>query len=319
MREGADRRKWQLWIFFALGLLLAGSLPVAAQTSAPINRQAVVERHKVVNTTTDMLSSVSVGNGAFAYTVDVTGLQTFPTYYEKGVPLGMQSEWGWHSFPNTKGYTFEQSLRDYDLNGRKISYSVQRKEPANKEAVDFLRANPHRLQLGNLGFVLLKKNGQPATIQDLRDVRQELNPWTGEIKSHFSLEGTAVDVVTVEHQQQDVVAARVESELLKSGRVKVALRFPWPTAGWADMGTDYSHAEAHKSGIVQKKKVGALIMHQLDTTKYYLTQVAEKVGAKKSLFRTGKTRFEVFDPFKPPSYDRTDRGNVLLHRRFSAR
>ena len=264
--------------FFALSALLTGSVPLAAQSGAPINRQAVVERHKVRLTSTDSLSSLSVGNGAFAYTVDVTGLQTFPAHYEKGVPLGTQSEWGWHSFPNTKGYTFEQSLRDYDLNGRKISYAVQRKEPANKEAVDFLRANPHRLQLGNLGFVLFKKNGQPATIQDLRDVRQELNPWTGEIKSHFTLEGTAVDVVTVGHQQQDVVAVRVESELLKTGRLKVALRFPWPTAGWADMGTDYSHADQHKSAIVTQSKAGALVSHQLDTTRYHVA-LAWKAGA----------------------------------------
>ncbi|WP_222840583.1 hypothetical protein [Hymenobacter sp. BT190] len=254
----------------SLSILLAGALPLAAQSGAPINRQAVVERHKVRLTSTDSLSALSVGNGAFAYTVDVTGLQTFPAHYEKGVPLGTQSEWGWHSFPNPKGYQFEQSLRDYDLNGRKISYAVQRKEPANKDAVDYLRANPHRLQLGNLGFVLTKRNGQPATIQDLRDIQQELNPWTGEIKSHFTLEGTAVDVLTVGHQQQDVVAARVESELLKTGRLQVLLRLPWPTAGWADMGTDYSHADQHKSTLSAQTKTGALVSHQLDSTTYYV-------------------------------------------------
>ncbi|MBC6698606.1 hypothetical protein H8B14_10795 [Hymenobacter sp. BT190] len=253
-----------------MSILLAGALPLAAQSGAPINRQAVVERHKVRLTSTDSLSALSVGNGAFAYTVDVTGLQTFPAHYEKGVPLGTQSEWGWHSFPNPKGYQFEQSLRDYDLNGRKISYAVQRKEPANKDAVDYLRANPHRLQLGNLGFVLTKRNGQPATIQDLRDIQQELNPWTGEIKSHFTLEGTAVDVLTVGHQQQDVVAARVESELLKTGRLQVLLRLPWPTAGWADMGTDYSHADQHKSTLSAQTKTGALVSHQLDSTTYYV-------------------------------------------------
>jgi len=251
------------------GLLLTWAvLPVAAQTT-PIDRKALVERHKVVLTSTDTLSSLSVGNGAFAFTADVTGLQTFPTYYEKGVPLGTESEWGWHSFPNDKGYKFDQSLRDYDFNGRKVSYSVQVKTPGNKEAVDYLRANPHRLQLGNLGFVLLKKNGQPATIKDLRDIRQELNPWTGEIRSHFTLEGTAVDVVTVGHQQQDAVAARVESALLAAGRLQVALRFPWPTAGWADMGTDYSHADQHKSAVARQTKNSALVSHQLDTTRYY--------------------------------------------------
>ncbi|WP_457080581.1 hypothetical protein [Hymenobacter sp. HD11105] len=244
------------------------SLPLAAQQK-PIDRQALVERHRVIITNTDTLSSLSVGNGAFAFTADVTGLQSFPAYYEKGVPLGTQSEWGWHSFPNTQGYTFEQSLREVDLNGRKVPYAVQIKTPGNKEAVDYFRANPHRLQLGNLGFMLLKKNGQEATIKDLRDIRQELNPWTGELKSHFTVENVPVDVVTVGHQEQDAVAVRVESELIKSGRLKVALRFPFPTAGWADMGTDYSHPDQHKSAITEQKKGAALISHQLDTTKYY--------------------------------------------------
>jgi hypothetical protein len=255
----------------AVALLLALSFAALAPASAqPINRQALVERHTVRLSNTDTLSSLSVGNGAFAFTADVTGLQTFPTYYEKGVPLGTQSEWGWHSFPNTKGYKFEQSLRDYDLNGRKVSYSVQVKTPGNKEAMDYLRENPHRLQLGNLGFVLLKKNGQPATIKDLRNIRQELNPWTGELKSHFTLEGSAVDVLTVCHQGQDAVGVKVESELLTQGRLKLALRLPFPTAGWADMGTDYSHADQHQSAIASQQAGQALISHQLDTTRYFV-------------------------------------------------
>ncbi len=66
-----------------------------------IDRKALVERHTVINNKFDSLSSLSVGNGRFAFTVDVTGLQSFPDAYAKGVPLGTQSEWGWHSFINT--------------------------------------------------------------------------------------------------------------------------------------------------------------------------------------------------------------------------
>jgi len=91
---------------------------IASQTNAqPINRKALVERHTVINKTMDTLSSLSVGNGTFAFTVDATGLQSFPDTYAKGVPLGTESEWGWHSFPNTKGYTEEEFLKPYQLNG----------------------------------------------------------------------------------------------------------------------------------------------------------------------------------------------------------
>src|SRR5882757_1382413 len=87
---------------FVLLCLPAGN--VWAQ--AKINRQALVERHTVINKTADTLASLSVGNGAFAFTVDITGLQSFPDVYKAGVPLGTQSEWGWHSFPNDSGYHF---------------------------------------------------------------------------------------------------------------------------------------------------------------------------------------------------------------------
>jgi hypothetical protein len=42
-----------------------------------INRQAVVQRHNVHVNKIDSLSSLSVGNGNFAFTVDATGMQSF--------------------------------------------------------------------------------------------------------------------------------------------------------------------------------------------------------------------------------------------------
>ena len=80
-----------------------------------IDRQALVERHTIVVSAIDPLASLSVGNGAFAFTVDVTGLQTFPEFYKKGVPLGTQSEWGWHSFPNNENFADVESLQEYIL------------------------------------------------------------------------------------------------------------------------------------------------------------------------------------------------------------
>src|SRR5688572_15723932 len=118
-----------------------------------IDRKSLVERHTIINTKFDSLSSLSVGNGGFAFTVDVTGLQSFPDAYARGVPLGTQSEWGWHSFIDTANYLFDETLKDYNLNGRNVPYSVQLKEPERKKnAGDWFRQNPHRLQLGNVGF-----------------------------------------------------------------------------------------------------------------------------------------------------------------------
>ncbi|MDJ1497034.1 hypothetical protein QNI19_29120 [Cytophagaceae bacterium DM2B3-1] len=241
---------------------------ISSQT--PINRKAVVERHKVINTNADTLASLSVGNGKFAFTVDVTGLQTFPEFYAKGVPLGTQSEWGWHSFRDTVGYQFNESLKEYTLNGRKVTYSVQWSQPErNKQASNWFRQNPHRLQLGNLGLEIYKKNGTLVSVQDIKNIRQELNPWTGEIKSQFSVEGEAVVVWTYGHAQQDEVGVKIQSKLIAQGRLKVNLRFPYPTGDWTDVGTNYKQVDKHISNVETAKPQLASILHQLDTTTYY--------------------------------------------------
>lgn len=242
-----------------------------AGVAQKINRQQVVQRHNITVAKADPLSSLTVGNGRFAFTVDVTGLQSFPVSYQKGVPLGTESEWGWHSFIDTVGYRREEALKTYRLNGRDIPYSVQVKEPEHaKQAADWFRQNPHRLQLGNLGFELLKKDGTPTTLADIENIHQQLDVWTGEIKSHFTLEGVPVDVVTVCHNEQDAIAASVQSPLLAQGRLKVKLSFPYPTGGWTDEGTNYQRADRHHSSVMLRHDAGAVLLHQLDTTRYYV-------------------------------------------------
>ena len=211
-------------LFFAIFVCL---LPVTISAQSLIDRKALVERHTVVNDNYDSLSSLSVGNGRFAFTVDVTGLQSFPDAYAKGVPLGTESEWGWHSFINANHYTFDETLKNYFLHGRNIPYSVEIKTPErNKEAVNWFRQNPHRLQLGNIGFDIIKKDGSEATIEDIKNIHQTLDLWTGEIHSKFTVENVPVDVTTYCHQQQDAIAVKVISPLIKEKKTIYPVAIP---------------------------------------------------------------------------------------------
>ncbi len=245
------------------------SATVKAQSR--IDRKALVERHTVVNDRFDSLSSLSVGNGGFAFTVDVTGLQSFPDAYSKGVPLGTESEWGWHSFMNTNHYKFDETLKSYPIHGRNIPYSVEIKSPERKkEAVNWFRQNPHRLQLGNIGFDIIKKDGSLATIDDIKNIHQTLNLWTGEIHSKFTVENIPVDVVTICHQQEDVVGVKIVSSLIREERLQVRLRFPYPTGSWADIGNNWKNAEKHQSFLSQPSYHSAIIRHVMDSTEYSL-------------------------------------------------
>jgi hypothetical protein len=240
------------------------------QTNAQsINRKALLERHTISNKTMDTLSSLSVGNGTFAFTVDATGLQSFPDAYAKGVPLGTESEWGWHSFPNTKGYTEEEFLKPYQLNGRAVKYAVQWNSPEqNKNASNYFRQNLHRLQLANVGLEITKKDGTLYTKEDVKNIHQTLNLWKGEIISQFTIDGVAVEVITYCHQQSDAIGVKINSTLLQKGNIKIKIRLPYPTGGWADMGNNYSDDDQHQSKLVESSHNSATIIHTLDTTTY---------------------------------------------------
>ena len=256
--------------FLSILLFIACTNIIFSQNKK-IDRQAIVQRHTVVLTKVDTLASLSVGNGTFAFTADVTGLQTFPDEYAKGIPLGTQSEWGWHSFPNTEGYKIEESLKDYDAHGRKVPYGVQSGiTERNKLATNYLRQNPHRLQLGNLGFELTKKDGSIATLSDIKDIHQTLDMWTGELKSHFTIEDEAVDISTFCNQNSDVISVKVKSELLKRGQIKISLRFPYPTDAFLDEGNNYKNDEKHTSQIVFSNLKQALLQHNIDTNRYFV-------------------------------------------------
>ena len=166
-------------LFYAAAFSL--SLPAFVACQSGIDRHALVERNNPHITEIDTLASLSVGNGEFAVTVDVTGLPSFPELYSNGVPLGTQSQWGWHSFGNPDSLKFEETLKDYDFGrGRMEPYSVQFNEPGrNRDAANWYRVNPHRLHLGALGFADLNPD-------QLSDIDQTLDMWNGEIRSDFN-------------------------------------------------------------------------------------------------------------------------------------
>jgi hypothetical protein len=264
---------------------------VAMIAQQKIDRKSLVSRHNVKITAIDTLASLSVGNGAFAFTVDATGLQTFPEKYQKGVPLGTQSEWGWDSYKNTNNYKFSETLKDYNQYGRTITYSVQEKStPRKNEAVNWFRQNSHLLQLGNLGFEITKKDGGLAKAEDIQSIDQTLNLWTGEIDSSFKVEGVLVKVTTISHQEKDAIGVKVESDLLQQGRLKIRLRIPFPTGEWADYGTKWEGTQNYKSDITKSSKTSAVVTHVMDSISYNI-HLKWKGNAK--LKKTGAHYFVV--------------------------
>ncbi len=201
----------------SLTLLLA-----AAAAAEPIDREALVRRHNPVIRKVDVDAPLSVGNGNFGFGADVTGLQTFADeYHRHGVPTETLCRWAWYSEPNSEGFTLDDAGEDYTrADGRVVRYPTDQ----DGEAGQWLRRNPRNHPLAQLRFV--GRDGAELEPDDIGKPEQTLDLWRGVIDSRFSIDGSPVKVTTSCHPGQDLLAFRIESDLLESGDLAVRVAFP---------------------------------------------------------------------------------------------
>ncbi len=259
-----------------------------------INRFQLVSRHNPVLEGIDLDSPLSVGNGEFAFTADVTGLQTlYEEYKENHVPLCTMGQWGWHTTPVSRQipagtedadskisgraaaerYSYRMDdlvMTDYDFAGRTVSYAVQKK-PGNEEVYDWLRQNPHRLNLGRLGFLYENREIKAC---ELSDIRQELKLYEGIMESRFRLHGKQCTVRTACHGSNCTLGVSVESEALADKSLKVRLVFPY---GSPDItASDFGSPGRHDSSVIKQNANTLVIQRELDLDGYYVTINSEE-------------------------------------------
>lgn len=237
---------------------------MAANSTAAIDRKALVTRHKIVVTKIDAFSSLSLGNGRFAFTADATGLQTFPQVHKKGIPLTTMAEWGWHSFKNPKGYKLADTFVDVGTADRQAAYNIIHKS----ESADWLRANPHQTSLARIAFVLKKIDGSIAHANDITKIHQELDLWTGILTSSFEVDGKKVFVKTVCHPDIDEIAFEVQSDLITEKRLAVEIAFPYANGNWGSDPADWNEPDKHITKLKKLTDTQVQILHDMDSLVY---------------------------------------------------
>ena len=243
-------------------LLFFVLLVVSAFKPMPIDRKALIGRNNPQVASFDSLASLTVGNGEFAFTVDATGLQTFPDRYKQGIPLGTQSQWGWHSFPNSSNFRHSETLKNYNFRGKAEPYSVQFSDEGRlKNAADWFRANQHRLHLGIVGFEM-----NDDDFKSISNLNQQLDMWNGLISSQFDLNGQRVTVKTVCHPAEDAVSAHVVSMTHRA----IKFRFPYPTGGHVDDACDWTKDDRHSTEIIEQTVTSVLLKRSIDSTSYFV-------------------------------------------------
>lgn len=248
-----------------------------------IDRKKLVARHDPVLTAADPCSPLTVGNGGFAFTADVTGLQTLYGRYADVTPLCTMSHWGWHSFPGHHDPE-EAALTCYDFNERRVCYAVEKK-PGNEDVYDWLRQNPHRLNLGRVSLLL-----DGREIIEISNVRQELSLWEGILYSTFTVAGMACLVMTACAPYEDTLAFAVTGEAAESGRLSAVVDFPYGSSD--KTASDWEAAEKHTSELS-----GNRIIRRLDDTEYTVSASCGAAHINSHRFRIAELTFSLrFSP-----------------------
>ncbi|MBV7538510.1 hypothetical protein KW842_22290 [Duganella sp. sic0402] len=247
--------------FPALVFILLSGVALAA----PIDRQALVQRHNPQLKAIDPWAPLSVGNGQFCFTADVTGLQTFPEHYSaKGIALETQARWSWHEDPNPNGYKLADANRDYTAHGQTVGYPTIMTSPAAL----WLRANPHVWPLGQLS--LRRGDGSALSMADIRDVDQKLDLWKGVLTSRYTVDGQPVSVMTAVSPGQDTLAVRIQSPLLASGKLAVRLALPrgYDMSVKHNPPLDWTQPESHSTRVLAQGERSLVLEHARDAARY---------------------------------------------------
>ena len=152
----------------------------AAAAAALIDRRAVVSRHNpTVGLPTDPTAVISLGNGAFAFNVDATGLQSLNASYS--FDLNTLADWGWHTSLAGADALQAYNLTDFTTAAggnrtRRIRYPTGANASAASGA--WTHANPHRLPLGQVS--LAWAGGGALEAGDVASASLTLDAWAGE-------------------------------------------------------------------------------------------------------------------------------------------
>jgi hypothetical protein len=275
-------------VLAAVCLCITVDAAVAFAQSTPIDRHALVTRHNIEIHDIDPNGAMAVGNGSFAFNFDVTGLQSFPEYYEKSMPIGILSDWGWHNFPNPNGYTLDKfKMQVVKKNDRQFVFPAASTSSPPPDAA-YLRANQNRFGLGRIGLEMTHADGSKVAITDLKNIDERLDIWAGILTSSFDVDGTPVHVETVAHPDRDEVAVRIESALIASGRLKVRLAFPYASDSFGPDYQDWTHPDAHTTIMTRRGETAAQFDRTVDSTHY---TVRAKWSPGASLAETGKHQY----------------------------
>ena len=160
-------------------------------------------------------------------------------------------------------------------------------------------------------LALERMDGRPISPQDLAQVSQTLDLWTGVVTSAFTLDGQTVNVSVAAHPKEDVLAVRIESPLLR-GKLGVSVTLPrgHDKKTKNNPPLDWGEPESHTTSIASQTDRALDLVHTRDSVYFArFTSVVpiriERTGAhafRLSTANQGELEFTAaFGPTNPSS------------------
>lgn len=232
-----------------------------------IDRFELVNRHNPILEAVDFGSPLTVGNGTFAFTADVTGMQTlYKEYADAHAPLCTMSEWGWHSAIDSKEnrcYTKDELVwTKYHMQERVVTYPSKCHE-GNEQVYHWLRHNPHRC---DLACVRLQYKGQPVSSDQLSNIHQELFLWKGFLESDFQIDHNSYHIETACHPEFDQLGFRINAKEDAIKELSVLIEFPY---GSHDItGADFGAVDRHSTQMIGISEHQIILQRCMDDLEY---------------------------------------------------
>ena len=170
------------------------------------------------------------------------------------------------AFHTCAGRAKRQKLRlvEYDTYGRKVGY--QTSSEGQRELYNWLRENPHRLHLGQIGLCLGNSAAKNIEVADISEIDQQLDLWRGVLTSRFELKGKPVTTTVAVHPTLDLLAVRVESSLIGSEQLSIRFAFPYGSPNM--QAANWQQPEKHETKRRTIGKNQTVILRTLDRNSY---------------------------------------------------
>ena len=145
--------------------------------------------------------------------------------------------------------------------GRKVPYATAPR--GRRRLFNYLRENPHKLNLGRIGLVL---DGNALLPEQVSAGRICAGFVEGGGDEPISFWRAAVEVTTCCHGERDGIGVRIGSGLLENGRLGVQMEFGYASLASTSDGADWVKQDGHSTEIVSSDAHGMRLARRVDAT-----------------------------------------------------